>query len=113
MTPDSTSGGTEPEARSFGQDSQNDNNAPAKLWERLARLQADFQNARKRLLKEQHESQEYAEFDTVKALLPVLDSLQQALQPSSSDRTDLRTVVKLIHKQLLDVLFKFGVRPMR
>jgi len=56
QTPDSTSGGTEPEARSFGQDSQTDNNDPAKLRERLARLQADFQNALKRSLKEQQES---------------------------------------------------------
>jgi len=56
QTPDSTSGGTEPEARSFGQDSQTDNNDPAKLRERLPRLQADFQNALKRSLKEQQES---------------------------------------------------------
>jgi len=108
--PDSTRE-AENQARSFGQDSQNDDNDPAKLRERLARLQGDFQNARKRSLKEEQEFRDYAEFDTVKALLPILDSLEQALQASPSEGTDLRSGVALIHKQLLDVLFKIGVRP--
>jgi molecular chaperone GrpE (heat shock protein) len=111
QTPDSTSGEAERKATSFGHASQDDDNDPAKLRERLARLQADFENVRKRLLKEQLESRESAEFDTVKALLPVLDSLEQALQASPSDGMDLRTGVALIHKQLLEVLFKIGVRP--
>lgn len=111
QTPDSASGEAERGTRSFGQDSQIDDNDPAKLRERLARLQADFQNARKRSLKEQEESQEYAEFEITKALLPVLDSLERALQAGPCEGMDLRSGVALIHKQLLDVLFKIGVRP--
>lgn len=79
--------------------------------DRLARVQADFENARKRTLKEQEQFKEYALFDTAKALLPVLDSLEEALRVPTSENTNLRNGVELIHKQLLDVLFKMGVQP--
>lgn len=110
-TPASTGGDREQLSKSFRADSQNDDTDPVKLRERLARLQADFENARKRSLKEQKEFQEYAVFDTAKELLPVVDSLERALQASSSDCSDLITGVELIHKQLLDALFKKGVQP--
>jgi molecular chaperone GrpE len=98
-------------ATGLGESSQKDDNDPAKLRERLARLQADFENARKRSLKEQQEFREYAVFDIAKDLLPVVDSLERALQTSPFDSADLRTGVELTHKQLLDVLFKIGVCP--
>lgn len=103
----------EAEGRATGlrEGSQNDDNDPAKLRERLARLQADFENARKRSVKEQQEFREYAVFDTAKDLLPVVDSLEQALRVSPSDSADLRTGVELTREQLLDVLFKIGVHP--
>jgi SMC interacting uncharacterized protein involved in chromosome segregation len=44
------------------------------LIERLARLQAEFENARKRTAREQQEFREYAVSDALKALLPSLDS---------------------------------------
>jgi len=98
-------------ATGLGEPSHKEDNDPAKLRERLARLQADFENARKRSLKEQQEFREYAVFDIAKDLLPVIDSLERALQASPSDSADLRTGVELTHKQLLDVLFKIGVCP--
>ena len=50
------------------------------LRDRLARAQAEFDNARKRASKEQQEFREYAAADTIKSLLPVLDSFERALQ---------------------------------
>ena len=50
------------------------------LIDRLARLQAEFENARKRTAREQQEFREYAVADAVKALLPTLDSFERALQ---------------------------------
>ena len=111
QTSNTTSREAQGRATGLRADSQNDDNDPAKLRERLARLQADFENARKRSLKEQQESREYAVFDTAKDLLPVVDSLEQALRMSPSDSPDLRTGVELTRKQLLDVLFKIGVHP--
>ena len=49
------------------------------LLDRLARLQAEFENARKRTAREQQEFREYAVADALKALLPTLDSFERAL----------------------------------
>jgi molecular chaperone GrpE len=81
------------------------------LKDRLARLQADFENARKRALREQQEFREFALADALKALLPILDSFERALRAASPKPADFRSGVELIHKQLLDALQKLGLRP--
>ncbi len=80
------------------------------LVDRLARLQAEFENARKRAAREQHEFREYAIADAVKALLPIIDSFQRALQ-SGSQAGEFRSGVELIYRQLQDALGKLGVTP--
>jgi molecular chaperone GrpE len=81
------------------------------LIDRLARLQAEFENARKRTAREQQEFREYAVADALKALLPTLDSFERALQTSASDKSEFRSGVDLIYKQLQDALVKLGLRP--
>jgi len=81
------------------------------LIDRLARLQAEFENARKRTLREQQDFREYALADAVKELLPTLDSFERALQTSAGDRSEFRGCVELICKQLQDALVKLGLRP--
>ena len=80
------------------------------LLDRLARAQAEFENARRRAAKEQQDFRDYAAADAIKALLPVIDSFERALQVKS-DPGDFRSGVELIYKQLQDVLAKLGVRP--
>ncbi len=80
------------------------------LLDRLARMQADFDNARKRASREQQEFRDYALADAIKALLPTLDSFERALQ-TSREQSDLRNGVELIYRQLQDTLSKLGVRP--
>ena len=80
------------------------------LLDRLARLQAEFENARKRSAKEQQDFREYAVMDAVKSLLPILDSFERALQ-AGADSSEFRNGVELIHKQLQDTLAKLGLRP--
>ena len=79
------------------------------LLDRLARAQAEFENARRRASKEQQDFRDYASFDTIKSLLPVLDSFERALQ-TKSEAADFRSGVELIYKQLQDALVKLGVR---
>jgi molecular chaperone GrpE len=79
------------------------------LLDRLARLQADFENARKRAAKEQQEYRDYALADAIKALIPVMDSFDRALQ-TSPEKSEFHAGVELIHKQLQDALAKIGVR---
>jgi molecular chaperone GrpE len=80
------------------------------LIDRLARLQAEFENARKRTAREQQEFREYAVADALKALLPTLDSFERALQTSAADKSEFRGGVELIYKQLQDALLKLGLR---
>jgi molecular chaperone GrpE len=81
------------------------------LLDRLARMQADFENSRKRAAREQQEFRDYALADAIKALLPTLDSLERALQSSASEKSELRSGIELVYKQLQDTLMKLGLRP--
>jgi molecular chaperone GrpE len=79
------------------------------LLNRLARAQAEFENARRRASKEQQDFREYASADAIQSLLPVIDSFERALQVKS-EPADFRSGVELIYKQLQDALAKLGVR---
>jgi molecular chaperone GrpE len=80
------------------------------LLDRLARLQAEFENARKRAAREQQEFRDFATADAIKALLPALDSFERALQAPTNQLNEFRGGVELIYKQLQDALAKLGVR---
>ena len=80
------------------------------LLDRLARLQAEFENARKRAAREQQEFRDFATADAIKALLPALDSFERALQAPTNELSEFRGGVELIYKQLQDALAKLGVR---
>lgn len=80
------------------------------LLDRLARMQAEFENARRRATKEQQDFRDFATVDAIKSLLPVVDSFERALQAKSEPK-DFRSGVELIYKQLQDVLAKLGVKP--
>lgn len=79
------------------------------LLDRLARAQAEFENARRRAAKEQQDFRDFAMADAIKSLLPVVDNFERALQ-SKSEAADFRAGVELIYKQLRDVLTKLGVQ---
>ncbi|HEV8523234.1 MAG TPA: nucleotide exchange factor GrpE [Terriglobales bacterium] len=78
------------------------------LYDRVARQQADFENYRKRLQKEQSEHREYALVDALKALLPILDSFDRALEAHAGE--EQFRGIELINRQFHDVLAKLGLR---
>jgi len=80
------------------------------LLDRLARQQAEFDNARKRATREQQEFREFAAADVIRTILPVLDSFERALK-AGGDGTEFRSGVELIYRQLQDALQKAGVQP--
>jgi len=80
------------------------------LIERMARMQADFDNARKRAQREQQDYREYALTDAMRTLLPILDSFDRAIATSGSG-DDLRKGVELINRQFHDALGKLGLEP--
>lgn len=79
------------------------------LYDRLARIQAETENLRKRAAREQSDFREYAVFDVVKSLLPILDSFDRALETHAGDE-NFRGV-ELINRQMHDALAKLGLRP--
>jgi molecular chaperone GrpE len=81
------------------------------LLDRLARLQAEFDNARKRAVREQQEFREFAAADVIRAILPILDSFERALKTASGESGDFRNGIELIYRQLQDALQKIGVQP--
>jgi molecular chaperone GrpE len=83
------------------------------LLDRLARLQAEFDNARKRAQREQQEFREYAAADVIKGILPVLDSFERALKAPAGQANDFRSGIELIYRQFLDALQKAGVQPIQ
>ena len=79
------------------------------LLDRLARLQAEFDNARKRAAREQQDFREFAAADVIKNFLPILDSFERALKVEG-DSSDFRNGIELIYRQFQDALQKIGVQ---
>ncbi|HSY70355.1 MAG TPA: nucleotide exchange factor GrpE [Edaphobacter sp.] len=80
------------------------------LLDRLARLQAEFDNARKREVKERADSRDYTISNTVEPFLSVMDNFQLALKADGT-KEQLRAGVELILKQMEDALKGLNVVP--
>jgi molecular chaperone GrpE len=79
------------------------------LLDRLARLQAEFDNARKREVKERADAREYTISHTVEPFLGVMDNFQLALKADGTAE-QLRGGVELILKQMEDALKGLNVQ---
>jgi molecular chaperone GrpE len=80
------------------------------LLDRLARLQAEFENARKRAERERTEFRDYATGSVVEQFLPVVDNFELALK-STGSAEQLRHGVELIVKQMEEILRQMQVVP--
>ena len=80
------------------------------LKDRVARLQAEFENARKRAEREKAEFREFATGNVVEQFLPVLDNFELALKATGS-ADQLRSGVELIVRQMEEVLRQLQVTP--
>jgi molecular chaperone GrpE len=80
------------------------------LFDRLQRLAAEFDNFRKRSLREQAALTTRANERLVKELLPILDDLGRALEAAAEhEEVKLEEGVRLVHRSLADVLAREGV----
>ncbi len=82
-------------------------------YDRLLRKTAEFDNYRKRTDRERAQVSEAAAADLLTELLPLVDDLERALKANAGNEgaEAIRKGVELIHKQLLNLLGKRGVRP--
>lgn len=74
----------------------------------LQRLQAEFENYKKRVEKEKTEFSEYAAAETIKALLPVTDNFELALK-NTEKHDEFVKGVELVYSQLREVLSENGL----
>jgi len=87
-------------------------NENEELISTLQRLQADFENFRKRAQRDQEALVARAGERIVKELLPVLDDLERALEAAEQhEEAKLEDGVKLVHRQLEQLLAKEGLAP--
>jgi molecular chaperone GrpE len=83
------------------------------LYQRLARLQAEFQNARKRLEADKEQAVQYANSKLIKSLLPVIDNFERAMaiDPAKTDVGSILKGMQIVHDQWLTVLAQEQVEP--
>jgi len=78
--------------------------------DRYLRLAADFENFKRRALKEQSELLKYQGEKIVVDMLEVLDNLELALNHSSASQDSLKTGLEMVHKLFVEKLGKWQIR---
>jgi molecular chaperone GrpE len=83
------------------------------LQDKMLRMAAEFENYKKRMIRERETSFKYAEEALLKELLPSIDNLERALahQNDSSELKVMREGVDLTLKALMTATAKFGLTP--
>ena len=80
------------------------------LADQILRSRADMENTRKRMAREKEEFQQYSLFQSLQALLPILDGFELALAAEGGGE-DYRKGVEIIHLQFLGTLQRLGLEP--
>ncbi len=87
----------------------------ADLQDKLFRLQADFENTRKRLEREKQEFVKFANEGIILELLNILDDLERTVELEQSQHQDLAVFLKgveMILAHLYQMLKEYGVKPL-
>lgn len=85
-------------------------------WDRLLRLQADFDNNRKRLDKEKQDFVKFANEGIILELLNILDDLERSVELAETKHQDLSSFLKgveMILAHLYEMLKEYGVKPIQ
>lgn len=80
------------------------------LTESLQRLQAEFENYKKRVDKEKEEFVKYAKADIINKLLPAIDTFEIALK-STQDKETFVKGMEMVYAQILSTFEAEGLRP--
>ncbi|MBE9530503.1 MAG: nucleotide exchange factor GrpE [Proteobacteria bacterium] len=82
--------------------------------DRFLRVSAEFENYKKRAAREMNDFRKFANESFVKAMLPVVDNLDRAIESSSDDDHSNSSVVEGVNmtlKEILKIFEQFGVKP--
>ena len=83
--------------------------------ENMLRIAAEFENYKKRILREQENLLKYAEENILRELLPSIDNLERAMshEHNMDDVSVLMQGIEMTLKGLLAALEKFGCKPIK
>ena len=83
------------------------------LFEQLARVQADFRNAQKRLEADKQQAIQFANGKLITSLLPVIDNFERALaaDPAKADVNTLLKGLQIVYDQLMTQLRAQNIEP--
>ena len=82
------------------------------MEERFLRVNAEFENYKKRIHRENSERFKYFNLDLIKELLPSLDNLERAIAHAKSENKDFDSMIEgleMVNKMTHEVFEKFGV----
>lgn len=80
--------------------------------DRYKRIMAEFDNYKKRSVKERESLYNSLLADIVSSILPVVDNLEKAVSTKTEDE-NYKQGVEMVHKQLLDTLSNLGVEQIQ
>ena len=79
------------------------------LNDQYKRLQAEYANYRRRTQEEKETIGIFANEKILSELIPVIDSMERAMDACTDKEDNMYKGIELVHKQLIDCLQKFGV----
>ena len=85
----------------------------AENHDRLLRMAAEFENYKKRATREMNDFRKFANESFAKAMLPVVDSMDLAIESSSNDKhvnNSMLEGVNMTLKEILKIFEQFGVK---
>lgn len=77
--------------------------------DKYKRLQAEYSNYMRRTQQEKETIGLFANEKIINELIPVIDSMERAMEACTNKEDDMYKGIELVHKQLIDCLQKFGV----
>lgn len=79
-------------------------------YERYLRAEAELENFKKRMRREQEETLKFALSPLLKDLFGIVDNLERALEHANDESGSLAEGIEMVNKQLQDILTNHGVR---
>ena len=82
------------------------------MEERFLRVNAEFENYKKRIIRDNSERLKFFNLDLIKELLPSLDNLERAITHAKSENKDFDSMIEgleMVNKMTYEVFEKFGV----
>jgi molecular chaperone GrpE len=82
-------------------------------FDKWLRLRAEMENFKKRMEKEKSEHLKFGNESLLKALLPILDNLERAMDhgKNGGENSPLMVGLEMVRKEFAGILERFGVKP--